>query len=113
MRSLGLRIVDDYRPSDGELDNLVFLTLKYTIGWPMRQADKAVILQFAGDDLCGDAGISRVVEQACEYAWDHICGKPEDFDTDTLFDHIRPILNEWYDNSNVEQRSDTSPEVVQ
>lgn len=104
---LGLPVAADYQPSDGELDNLVYLCLKYTVGWPMRQADKAVVLMMAGE-VTGDEGISRVVEQACEYAWDHLAGEPDEFDADKLFDHIKPLLLEWYQNSTPEDRAKTS-----
>ena len=104
---LGLSLPPDYQPSDGELDNLIYVVLKYTVGWPMRQADKAVCMVAGGDAIRGDAGISKLVYETCQYAWDHIAGEPDDFDADKLFDHIKPAILNWYENSTPEQRSKT------
>ena len=45
---MNLNIPKDYKPSDGEINNLVYLTLKYTVGWSMRAADLAVMQMMAG-----------------------------------------------------------------
>ena len=104
--NLELDLPSDYRPSAGELDNLVYLVCKYTCGWQMRAADKAVCLMMAGD-VIGNAGISKLVEVACEYCWDHIMGEPEKPDADALFAHMKTIMQEWYKSSTVEERSNT------
>jgi hypothetical protein len=108
--TLGLPIADDYAPSYGELDNLAYLTCKYTIGWGCRVTDLKVCLSMAGgqDNIVGDAGISRFVSVICDYLHDHICGEPEDPTPAQLFSHIKPLLVNWYQNSTVASRSDTS-----
>lgn len=107
MPSLGLKLPADYKPSSGELDNICYLVLKYTVGWQMRQADLQVCLLMAGD-IVGDEGISRFVEVTCEYAWDHITGSPTEPTAEQLFDSIAPALRTWYENTTPEQRAVTS-----
>ena len=41
----------DYVPSSGEIDNIVYITLKSTIGWPMRQCDLAMITILCADPV--------------------------------------------------------------
>ena len=106
--TLGLPIAPDYKPSEGELDNLVYLTLKYTVGWGMRVCDKSICLMMASDSLAGNEGISKLVETACEYAWDHLAGKPEDMSPADFFNHIKPMLLEWYKTSTPEERAITA-----
>jgi len=106
MKTLELPIPDDYVPSEGELNNFVYIICKYTVGWGMRQTDLAVCLQMAGDTK-GNSGLSRLCETTCEYLWDHICGEPEDPTPEILFDHIKPMLQEWFEKSTVEERAST------
>lgn len=126
-RSLELPINDDYVPSDGELNNFVYLTCKYTVQWPMRQADLAICLELAksghavaaiGEDfhnvqtgqnqparlIKGVEGLTRLLEVTCEYLWDHISGEPDEFSPDILFYHMKPILQKWYSNTTPEER---------
>lgn len=109
MKSLELPIPDDYKPSPGELNNFVYLVSKYTVGWIPRQADHAVCLMMAGgaDTIVGNEGLTKLCEVTCEYLWDHICGEPENPTAEELFDHIKPALQYWYQNSTVEERADT------
>ena len=103
---LELPIAEDYKPNEGELDNILYLTFKYTVGWPMRQADKMVCLTMAGEAI-GDKGISKLVETACEYIWDHICSETDEFTPEQLFEHMKTALTVWYTDSTPEERSNT------
>lgn len=106
-KPLELPVADDYVPSEGELNNFVYLTCKYTVGWGMRAADFAVCKMMAGDDIKGNEGLSRLLDVTTEYLWDHICGEPEEPTAEALYEHMRPILGEWYANSTVEDRANT------
>jgi hypothetical protein len=107
MQSLELPVADDYAPSNGELNNLVYLTCKYTVGWGMRQTDLAVCLMMAGgeEEIRGNKGLSNLCWVTCEYLWDHVAGEPTDINPEQLFDHIKPALQTWYENQTPEQRS--------
>jgi len=109
MKTLELPLDDEYVPSDGELNNFVYLTCKYAVGWGMRQTDLAVCLMMAriNNTIKGNAGLSFLCEVTCDYLWDHICGEPEEPTSDQLFDHIKPCLQEWYAKSTVEERAVT------
>ena len=106
MRDLELKLADDYTPNSGELNNLVYLCCKYSTNWPMRQADLQVCLLMAGE-IHGNAGISKLCEVTCEYIWDHICGEPEERSVDDFFNHMKEILQVWYEKTTVETRSCT------
>ena len=106
--TLGLPIAADYKPSEGELDNLIYLTIKYTTRRNMRACDKSICLMMAGSSLVGDVGISTLIETTCEYAWDHLAGEPGDVSTQDFFDHIKPMLLKWYSTTTPEERAITS-----
>ncbi len=104
-----LNIPENYKPNNGEINNLVYLTLKYTIKWPMRAADLAVIKTMVGE-IEGEKGITQLIEQTCEYAWDHICGETDEFTPYQLVKHITPVLQDWYQNTSQKERSNTEKE---
>lgn len=109
-QTLNLPVDDNYSPSDGELNNFVYLCCKYTVGWGMRQADLAICLMLAGgkEAIKGNEGLSKLCDVTCEYLWDHICGEPEEPTAEKLFEHIKPILGEWYNKTTPEQRTNTA-----
>jgi hypothetical protein len=111
-KTLELPIADDYEPTPGELDNFVYLTSKYTVGWIPRAADHAVCLMMAGmmvggNKIVGNEGLTKLCEVTCEYLWDHICGEPEGLTAEDMFTLIKPMLQAWYNNSTPEERADT------
>lgn len=97
----------DYRLSDGEVDNIVYLVCKYTVGWPMRQADKAVCQMMMGD-VKGPEAVAKLVEVATEYVWDHICGEPDEPTQEQLFEHIAPVIADWFGKTTPAERAVTS-----
>ena len=108
--SLELPIPDDYVPSAGELNNFVYLTCKYTVGWIARSCDHMILLDMAGgpENIRGNAGLTTLAKLACDYCWDHIAGEPDEYSSETLFNHIKPFLQEWFKNQTVEERADIS-----
>jgi len=105
--SLDLPVADDYVPSAGELNNLVYLICKYTVSWQMRATDLAICLSLAGK-VVGNEGLSKLCSVTCDYVWDHICGEPDNASASEFFEHMKPILQGWYENTTPEQRSDTN-----
>ena len=57
-------IADDYQFSDGELNNIIYLTCKHTVQWPMRSADLAICLMMAGgkEEIVGNRGLANLVQ---------------------------------------------------
>jgi len=82
------------------------MTCKYTIQWPMRAADKAVCAMTAGP-LRGPDCVHRLVKASCEYVWDHLAGEPEDVTPEQLYEHIAPLLKEWFSKTDQAARSST------
>ena len=105
---LGIPVADDYKPNPGELDNIVYLVCRYTANWTMRQTDLIVCLQLAGE-VVGNAGISKLVKVACEYVWDHICGKPSSPTVDQMLPNMKALFCSWYNTTTIEERNDTVP----
>jgi hypothetical protein len=98
-----LNLTEDYVPSDGEYNNLCYITCKYTAGWGMRLADLAVCKMMA-EEAKGDQAIENFVRTTCEYVWDHICGEPDDVTPDAFYEHIEPMIEEWYKGTTPEER---------
>jgi GNAT superfamily N-acetyltransferase len=96
----------DYRPSEREFDNLVYLALKYSVGWAMRSTDKAVVLSMTGDAR-GPDGIRQLTRVACEYAWDHLAGEPDEYTPEQLVAHVLPVIDNWYATTTPDQRAST------
>ena len=107
-KTLELPVADEYVPGAGEINNIVYLICKYTVGWQMRAVDLQVCQMMAGE-IKGNAGLSKLCDVTCEYVWDHICGETDDFTPEQLFDHMKPHLQQWYNNTTVEERNDIGP----
>lgn len=90
-----LSLPADYKMTDGEIDNIVYLTCKYTIGWNMRQADLHVCKRLMGDAM-GPQAVHKLLEATAEYLWDHVCGEPEHFTAQQLYDHMAPAILEFF-----------------
>ena len=103
-KTLEINVADDYEPSPGEINNFIYLCCKYTIQWAMRTADLQVCTMMARE-IKGNKGLTKLCLVTCEYIWDHIAGEPEEFDADKLFDHMKPVLQEWYKNTTPEDRA--------
>jgi len=104
---LDISVPLDYVPSEGEVDNIVYLVCMYTANWPMRQPDLSICKMMTGE-IVGREGIERLVNVACEYIWDHICGGPRTPTAKKFFRHMKPLLEEWYSKTSADDRSKTS-----
>lgn len=108
MSEITANIPADYRLSDGEIDNIVYLICKYTVEWNMRQVDKAVCQMMMSKEKTGVPQIEDLVRVTCEYVWDHICGEPDNFTAEQLYDYMAPMITEWFKiTSSQEERSKT------
>jgi hypothetical protein len=95
---------EGYEPTDGELNNLVYLILKYTAGWAMREVDFQVMLTMVAEES-GIEKIGKIIDNTCEYAWDHILGEPDEFTPEQMKLHVMPGLVTWYGTTTREQRA--------
>jgi len=104
MVELNVNVPEGYKPSDGEINNFVYLACKYTIGWAMRQVDLAVCKSMAGE-IVGKEGLERLLDVTTEYVWDHLAGEPDEPSAEQLALHMKPLLEEWYSTSTPEGRA--------
>jgi len=102
--SLDLPVSDDYVPSAGELNNMIYLCHRSIANWTMRGCDLSVCLMMAGE-ISGNIGLSHLCEVCCEYIWDHILGEPDEHSPEDFFKHMKMILNAWYKSTTLEERA--------
>ncbi len=109
MTQLTIDVPEDYEPSEGELNNFVYLVCKYTVNWQIRACDLAVCTMMAstGSPIRGSAGLARLLDVTCEYAWDHLAGEPDEKSPEDFAKHMVPLLEEWYTKSTPEERAVT------
>jgi len=109
--TLELPVSDNYNPNAWELNRFVYLISKHTIGCTPRAIDHKMCLMLAGgiNHIRGNEGLSKLCQATCDYLRDHICGLDETH-TQRFFDHVKPLLQEWYNNSTKEERSVYSDE---
>lgn len=73
-----------HRPTNGELNNLTYLSMKYLIGWGMRAVDLAVILHMTSPMENVNELESKFIPVLADYMWDHLMGEPESPTADDL-----------------------------
>jgi hypothetical protein len=101
----------DYLMSDGEMDNLIYLTLKHGCHSFMRPTDKAVVLRMFAQQKkakVGADGIANLIMEAAVYGWEHMLGKPNDPLPLTIASSMWPRIVWSFKHFTREQRSDTS-----
>lgn len=108
MKLQDLPLASDYKLTDGEIDNIVYVVCKYTVGWQMRKADLQVCRSMLGDKLRGAEALHKLVQVTCEYVWDHIAGEPDNTSPEALYEHIAPAIAEWWKETTPEQRDSTA-----
>jgi|WetSurMetagenome_2_1015567.scaffolds.fasta_scaffold1781515_1 hypothetical protein len=64
---MNIDLPTDYQLSDGEIDNIVYLTCKYTVGWQSRSVDVSVMKLMLGTTVRGKEAVTKLVENTCEY----------------------------------------------
>lgn len=70
--------------TEGELNNLVYLSMKMVIGWQMRATDLEVVKLLAGPVKTIKEFDKAFVPVLAQYMWNHILGEPEDTTQDDL-----------------------------
>jgi hypothetical protein len=89
-------LVDEaHVPTAGELNNIVYLTMKYLAGWQMRQCDLGVVLAMNTPKSLKELD-EAFVPVLAEYVWDHLMGEPDEVTTEDLEYGIRHIAKAVY-----------------
>lgn len=101
---MAFAVEPDHVPTEGELNNIAYLTFKYGVNWGMRSCDFHVCKMVAGD-LKGEEGLKRFIETVAEYGHDHILGEPESPTVQEIIDHMTPMLEAWWNGVESAERS--------
>lgn len=89
----------DYKthaPTNRELNNLCYLSMKYIANWPMRAADFHVVNMFGGTPKTVVELDEHYIPQLADYMWDHLMGEPEEPTTEDLEYAIKAIRDVLY-----------------
>lgn len=65
-----------HKPTEGELNNITYLCMKYICGWIMRECDFMVVKMLSGEMKTVDDIDEKWAHNLAEYMWDHLMGKP-------------------------------------
>jgi hypothetical protein len=103
-----MKIDPNWKLTDGEINNIVYLCHRFSCNWTMRAADLQVVTLMATPLPSGEAGIRHLVKTSAEYIWDHIMGEPEDCDPEALRIHLEALVLEWFGGNDPATRSNTN-----
>ena len=88
-----------HEPTDNELNNLCYLSMKLLINWPMRKADFAVV-QVMGGDVPTVADLDKkFIPELANYMWDHLLGSPPTPTVEDLVYCIQAVRDALYSMS--------------
>jgi len=100
IRAISGPIVVDYdthRPTESEINNLCYLSMKFLVQFSMRTCDLKVVELMAGGLIESIAELNdRYIPALADYIWDHLMGKPEDPTADDLKYCIEAIRDFLY-----------------
>jgi len=98
IETLGDPVVDleTHVPTEGEINNLCYLSFKYLVGWGMRMADYTVLRMMTPEIKSVKELEEELVPRLADYMWDHICGEPEEPTTETLEEGCKLMLRMIY-----------------
>jgi hypothetical protein len=82
---------EKHKPTDNELNNLTYLSMKYIIGWPMRLTDFAVVKMMGGEVASVKGLDEKFIPEMANYMWDHLMGEPDDLKVDDLISAIQAV----------------------
>src|SRR5580693_1934194 len=87
--------------TEGELNNKIFVVLKFSFGWTMRETD-FVILR---DQIDLDATDDQVIDAIADYAQNHLYGHPSlgEFRVSQRKEHARTVLSAFARMSQAER----------
>lgn len=85
-----------HMPTQNELDNLAYLSMKYIAGWLMRSCDFEVVKLIAGPVDSISAMKEKFVPALAEYMWDHLMGEPDDPTQDDVQQTILALTDSLY-----------------
>lgn len=103
--------------TDNEINNLVYLCLKYIAGFPMRTCDFQLILAMHNSSK-GGVGDERdnLASALSDYIWDHLLGEPDEPSSEEIKSAVVEIFGEFFklpdDVRNSLEESTEKPDYV-
>jgi hypothetical protein len=95
-----------HKPTEGELNNLCHLSMRYTINWTMRHADFAIVRMMGGEPQTVRELDEKFIPELADYMWDHLMGEPETPTPEMLTEAIKVFRDMLY-SMDEEVRNDT------
>ena len=88
--------LDTHEPTENELNNICYLSMKYIAGWPMRQADLKVVEIMGGEITTVRALDDKWIPNLADYIWDHLMGEPETISSEQITEGCKAVCNLIY-----------------
>lgn len=83
--------------TDNEINNLVYLCLKYIVGFPMRQCDFQVVLMMHNSTKGGVEDQKRnLISVISDFIWDHFLGEPDEPSQENIEEAVSGIFEEFF-----------------
>ena len=94
----GPLVVDEstHVPTDAELNNISYLSMKYLCQWGMRQCDLAVVNMLSGKIQSIAALRTVYVEHLADYIWDHLMSEPDEPSCEDIAYGINAVITAFY-----------------
>lgn len=97
---------DKHKPTDGELNNICFMAMKYGAGHLMRMVDFEVVKTMSESTETVTGLSDKFLPVLADYMWDHIMGEPDDPSTEEVLEFVTFTRDMIY-TSNEEDRNNT------
>lgn len=99
---MAYNVPNDYRMTDNEINNVVYLISKYLFNWGMRECDLqiCIIMSDLGTNPrpSGPDAIDRLVNATSEYLWDHVAREPDEFPLETVVKEATGITEAFFND---------------
>lgn len=73
-----LQVPNDHKPTEGELNNICYLSMRYLLNWTMRVVDYEIIRMMSGEVNTLEEIDTKLIPPLAQYTWDHLMGEPDE-----------------------------------
>lgn len=70
------QVPDDHVPTEAELNNIAYMSMRYLVSWPLRSSDFQIIMHLVGKVKCMSDIEDVFIPVLAEYIWNHLMGEP-------------------------------------
>lgn len=83
-------------PTEGELNNLTYLSMKFLVNWQMRHVEFVLLKGMAGEIKSIDDVKAKFIPQIAQYIWSHLMRKPDAISINDLQEAIEALMGQLY-----------------